>query len=90
MNHAERLKDPRYQRAMTLFETELMPWWKDKIPADPHASEHIRHALGLMATGEDKDRKYLDEMLRWYVGAKYRENLRRDMERQARSSALAE
>lgn len=78
MKYSDRKKDPRWQAAVTLVDTGLLPFWKDKIPNDPHAATNIRYAVCMSClTPEEADMEpathaaLLERYIRHYVGEKY-------------------
>lgn len=88
------MKDPRYLEATRLFDLSgLDKGWA--VPRDPHARDNLRHAAGLLAAGHqdtvtDKSAAdFLELVLRQYIGEKFRDALRTDIERIARSAARA-
>jgi hypothetical protein len=78
MKYSDRLKDPRWQRAVTLVDTSLLPFWKDKLPNDAHAVHNIRYAVAMstLTPGEadmtsEQHAALLERYIRHYVGDKY-------------------
>lgn len=79
-------RDPRYQEAVRLFGM----WdWGWGMPSDPHARENLRHAAGRLACGDEGAPRFLELVLSQYLGAKYRDAARSDIERIARSASRA-
>lgn len=80
------MKDPRYLEACKFFDM----WdWGWGIPSDPHARENLRHATGRLAADDDPDEKFLDLVVKRYLGDKYQERARTEAKRIARNAARA-
>lgn len=83
-------KDPVYLEALKLFDMSgLDESWG--MPRDPHARDNLRYAAGCLAadTDEADARSFLELVLKQYVGDKYRNAMRKDIERIAQAARRA-
>lgn len=79
-------KDPRFLEATRLFDMWNWGWG---MPSDPHAKESLHHACGWLATGEEKASGFLEVVLSRYLGEKYRNTTRTELQRIAQGAGKA-
>lgn len=86
MRFEELVKQPAYQEAIRLFDMSEMGWG---MPSDPHARENLRHAAGKLAAGDVLAQEFLTLVIGRYLGLKYQDAARKDIERIVRSAVRA-
>ena len=82
--------DPRYREALRLFD---MTDWGWGMPSDPHARENLRAAAGYLAAasgGIPDAEEFLSLVVRQYLGEKYQDAIRKDIERIAKAARITE
>jgi hypothetical protein len=77
----DRREDPRWIKAATLFSTQVMPYWRGRLPADPHAATNISWAVCMASTVDDDEHIDIVRSIKHYVGGKYQDALIEQCER---------